>query len=175
MELGVDEYGNEGEVEVRFWNWDYEDPYGLKFAAEDGGTEITDCEKSFKRYICYLNFPRCDAEKNSLIMCRSVCENYMRACQIPSYLHRCGDPVYVYDSGPEEPKQDDTTLEFDVFYRAPFPGAPFRDYREDDSTDPVTVIPTCTPSVKGDATRGYVLSRSILILGTVFATILATV
>ena len=63
MELGVDEYGNEGEVEVRFWNWDYEDPDGIKFAAEDGGTEITDCEKSFRRYICYLNFPRCDAEK----------------------------------------------------------------------------------------------------------------
>ena len=73
-------WGNEGEVEVRFWNWDYEDPDGIKFAAEDGGTEITDCEKSFRRYICYLNFPRCDAEKNSLIMCRSVCENYMRAC-----------------------------------------------------------------------------------------------
>ena len=47
---------HEGEVEVRFWNWDYEDPYGLKFAAEDGGTEITDCEKSFKRYIIQKKF-----------------------------------------------------------------------------------------------------------------------
>jgi hypothetical protein len=149
MELGVTEYGDEGETEVRFWNWDYEDPDGIKFSAQDGGTEITDCEKSFRRYMCYLNFPRCDAEKNSLIMCRSVCENYMRACQIPSYLHRCGDALYMYDSGPEFPKQDPNTLEFDIFFRAPFPGSPFRDYEEDASTDPVTVIPTCTPSVKG--------------------------
>lgn len=166
MELGVNEYGEEGETEVRFWNWDYEDPDGIKFAAQDGGTEITDCEKSFRRYICYLNFPRCDAEKNSLIMCRSVCENYMRACQIPSYLHRCGDAIYMYDSSPEPPTQDENTLEFDIFFRAPFPGSPFRDYEEDDSTDPVTVIPACTPSVKGVAgSRRIVGSGAFAVAG----------
>jgi hypothetical protein len=150
-DLQVDEYGNEGEVVQRFWNGDVEDPNGIKFIAKDGGTEITDCEKSFRRYMCYLNFPRCDDEKNSLIMCRSVCENYMRACQIPQWLHRCGEAKYMYDSAPEKPNQNPETLEFDMYYRAPFPGAPFRDYEEDDSVDPVRVIPRCTPSVKGDS------------------------
>lgn len=149
--LGVNEYGEEGEVVQRFWNGDVEDPNGELFAAEEGGTEVTDCEKAFKNYICYMNFPRCDAEKNSLIMCRSVCENYMNACGIPDWLYRCGEAKYMYDRTPEDPKQDEETLEFDIFYRAKFPGAPFRDYEEDDSTDPVTVIPKCTPSVKGAA------------------------
>ena len=153
-DMQIDEYGNEGEVVQRFWNGDAEDPDGLKFIARKGGTEITDCEKSFRRYMCYLNFPRCDDEKNSLIMCRSVCENYMRACQIPQWLHRCGEAKYMYDSTPEKPNQNPNTLKFDMYYRAPFPGAPFRDYEEDDSVDPVRVIPRCTPSVKGDGGGG---------------------
>jgi hypothetical protein len=146
-DMQVDEYGNEGEVTTRYWNRDEKDPDGIKFRAREGGREITECEKSFKHYMCYLNFPRCDAEKNSLIMCRSVCENYMSACKIPQWLHRCGDAKYMYADAPETPMQNPETLEFDEYLRAPFPGAPFRDYEEDDSVDPANprVIPRCTP------------------------------
>ena len=178
QDLEVDEYGNEGEVTQRFWNGDHGDPDGLKFIAKDGGTEITDCEKSFQNYMCYLNFPRCDDEKNSLIMCRSVCENYMRACKIPQWLHRCGDAKYVYDSSgearfwgsasgkgsAEKPKQNPETLEFDMYYRAPMPGAPFRDYQEDENYkgEGVRVIPRCTPSVKGDGGVRRHLERRVV-------------
>lgn len=160
--MSVDEYGNEGEVVQRFWNGDVEDPDGIKFVARDGGSEITDCEKSFRRYMCYLNFPRCDAEKNSLILCRSVCENYMRACSIPQWLHRCGDAKYMYASEAEKPTQNPSTLNFDMYFRAPFPGSPFRDYEEDTSVDPVRVVPRCTPSVKGASVTLHVGSWQML-------------
>ena len=63
MDEGINELGEEGEVEVRFF-------------------ENDDCIDAFKNYFCWLNFPRCDDEQNSLIMCRSACENLMEACNV---------------------------------------------------------------------------------------------
>lgn len=154
-ELGVDEYGQPGSVPIKFWNGDPEDPNGTKFAADDGGTDLTDCERAYHNYLCYINFPRCDAEENSLILCRSVCENYMNACHQPADLYRCGHLEYLGAHEPEGPQQNTTTGLWSIYYRAKFPGAPFRDYSEDTSTDPVTVHPVCTPSVKGDASRQF--------------------
>lgn len=42
----------------------------------------------------WLNFPRCDDSDNSLGMCRSVCENFMRACKVPTDMWRCYEPRY---------------------------------------------------------------------------------
>ncbi|CAM9115467.1 unnamed protein product, partial [Sphacelaria rigidula] len=58
---GVDEYGNTGSPVPRF-------------------TENKDCQKAYKAYMCYINFPRCDDDGNSLVTCRSACENLMVAC-----------------------------------------------------------------------------------------------
>lgn len=73
-----------------------------------GGREIVprfvenpDCENAFRNYYCWMNFPRCDAEGRSLLLCRSVCENYMKACQLSQDLWRCGDPQYVNGREPE--------------------------------------------------------------------------
>ena len=166
MDLGVDEYGQEGEVIQRFWNGDEIDPDGIKYRARNGGSEVTECEKSFKHYMCYINFPRCDAEKNSLIMCRSICENLMSACNIPQWLHRCGDAKYMYDSFPETPTQNPETLDFDQYYRAPFPGAPFRDYEEEWVDGEYRAVPKCTPSVIGSSRSGHgdVMVVSVVVL-----------
>lgn len=63
QDAGVNELGEEGEVEIRF----FENP---------------DCQNAFKNYFCWLNFPRCDSEDASLILCRSACENLMDACEV---------------------------------------------------------------------------------------------
>lgn len=59
----MDEYGMEAKIKTRF-------------------TGNTDCQNAFKNYMCYLNFPRCDDEERSLILCRTVCENFVKACNV---------------------------------------------------------------------------------------------
>ncbi|GLD92449.1 hypothetical protein PINS_up000982 [Pythium insidiosum] len=82
LDKNTDEWGSKHEIQPRF-------------------IENPDCENAFRNYFCWLNFPRCDAEGRSLLLCRSVCENYMKACQMSSDLWRCGDPKYVNGRSPE--------------------------------------------------------------------------
>lgn len=82
LDKGTDEWGGRSAITPRF-------------------VENLDCENAFRSYFCWLNFPRCDAEGRSLLLCRSVCENYMKACQLPSDLWRCGDPAFVNGREPE--------------------------------------------------------------------------
>lgn len=60
---GVNEHGHNVEIKERF----------------DGNS---DCQNSYKNYMCYLNFPRCDQEGRSLIMCRTTCKNYFKSCKV---------------------------------------------------------------------------------------------
>ena len=147
-ELEVNEVGEEGEVKRRFWNGDTEDPRATKFKARRGGSPLTDCETAYIGFMCYLNFPRCNEERQSLILCRSVCENYMIACGYDKDLWRCGDVSYLGAEKPEVPTQDEDSGVYNVTVRAPFTGAPFRD-NEFDRSDPDTPvpIPICTPSI----------------------------
>merc|ERR1712100_783291 len=62
-----------------------------------------------KRYMCYMNFPRCDDEGKSLILCRSVCENYAHACGISKDLNRCGPNEFYGAEKPEQPELDPET------------------------------------------------------------------
>merc|ERR1711871_1119241 len=139
-DLGVNEFGIEGEVAQRFWNGDEEDPRGLL-----EGNTVSDCELAFKNYMCFMNFPRCDEEKKSLILCRSVCENFFRACKYPFDLWRCGPSIYQNAYEPEIPTLNEETGEYNVFWREFFPGQPFRDNEFDDLTDDPIVV--CTPSL----------------------------
>jgi hypothetical protein len=81
---------------------DNTDEWGAPREIQPRFIENPDCENAFKNYFCWLNFPRCDAEGRSLLLCRSVCENYMTACQLGGDLWRCGDPKYVNGRAPEK-------------------------------------------------------------------------
>ena len=102
----------------------------LKFALNKGGQDLSNCEYAYKRYMCYMNFPRCDDEGKSLILCRSVCENYANACGISKDLNRCGPNEFYGAEEPEIPELDPETKEESLFIRGMWPGWPFRDYQE---------------------------------------------
>ena len=59
----------------------------------------TDCINAYKAFYCWSNFPRCNSEGMSLIMCRSVCENFYKACKYAEDLHRCGPSEYHNGKG----------------------------------------------------------------------------
>jgi len=143
QDAGVTETGEPGEVTVRF----FENP---------------DCENAYRNFFCWLNFPRCDDEDNSLILCRSVCENFFDACEYDSELWRCGDPIFY---GGAEAEVDDV-LDDDglpIYWRTMLPGQPFRDNEVDEEDNPIVV---CTPSIKNAApaavhARGGGLARLV--------------
>jgi hypothetical protein len=172
QEYGVNEYGDSQKVGRRFWNGNYDDPDGLKFFENKGGQDLSNCEYAYKRYMCYLNFPRCDDEGKSLILCRSVCENYANACGIPKDLNRCGPNEWMGADKPEIPELNPETKENTLFIRGIWPGWPFRDYMElgwqnDEqgnyvmSFEPVV---RCTPSIKGAAPTSHVHKVTMFLL-----------
>ena len=166
IELDQDEYGNPlengGDVVVRFFNGDYEDENATEFLKDKGqGTDLTDCEKAYRRFMCYINFPRCDAEGKSLIMCRSVCENYFRACGYNEDMWRCGDYALLGAKEAEVPVQNKTTGQYDVYYNGMFPGLPYRDIEWEEAPDHErgrVPLPVCTPSIDGGAVHSSSLN-----------------
>lgn len=115
-----------------------------------------DCIQAYRNFLCWMNFPRCDAQGNSLELCSSVCFNYFRACNYPANMVRCYDPVN-YGAPLDEVTQQrlDGTLVINsatglpILYNAPYPGHPFR---------PNLLVggreqPVCTPALTGGATR----------------------
>jgi len=122
-----------------------------------------DCEDAFKAYMCYINFPRCDDDGNSLIMCRSACENLMTACKYEKDLWRCGESHWFNAEKPEKPAAGGEYL------RDFYPGQPFRDYGG-------KVSPLCTPSVKGAASRAAAppVSQSLVLVVGSMAALLAS-
>ncbi|KAA0177062.1 hypothetical protein FNF27_01392 [Cafeteria roenbergensis] len=130
--LGENEHGIPGEVVERFF-------------------ENEDCIDAYKNFLCWLNFPRCDEEGRSLILCGSVCENLFRSCRYSEDLWRCYEPSFYGGKAPEEDKDVDKDG-LPVYWRAPFPGQPFRANSFDENGDPIAV---CTPSIlNGAATAG---------------------
>ena len=164
------EFRAEGRPFNRFWNNDKEDPDGITYRLTQGqeGTDITDCEKSFREYMCYMNFPRCDDEDKTLIMCRSACENLMRACHYQEDMQRCGPSEWVNGvKGPEIPELDEDTGKYDVRIRGFFPGQPFRDYEEEceetiNGKECVATV-VCTPSLVNAAVEKYCSWRKVWI------------
>ncbi|OQR81781.1 hypothetical protein THRCLA_12401, partial [Thraustotheca clavata] len=120
-----DEWGNYGEIVPRF-------------------TENRDCQDAYRNYICWLNFPRCDDAGVSLVMCRSVCENYFKACMQHKDLWRCGDPEFVNGYSPEISTYANNLGELQ-YYRYPYPGSPFRTNQF--SSDGTQALAVCTPSI----------------------------
>lgn len=167
-ESGMNEHGENIPVTRRFWNGNWNDPDGTYFAENRGGSDLSACEYAYKRYMCYMNFPRCDDEGKSLILCRSVCENYAHACGISKDLNRCGPNEFYGAEEPEQPELDPETKEMSLFIRGKYPGWPFRDYQEMGwqpnengnllySYEPVI---RCTPSVMG-AASAFEIHRAV--------------
>jgi hypothetical protein len=111
-------------------------------------TDNADCQAAYKNFLCFMNFPRCDEAGQSLILCRSVCLNFFRACKYASFLNRCYNPEYY---GAQEPEPEDLTdaLGLPIYMRAHLPGQPFRDMLVDEESEEVLVV--CTPSIQGGA------------------------
>lgn len=60
------------------YNYYYND-VEARFGARHGA----DCMDAYRNFMCWLNFPRCDVSGQSMMLCRSVCENFFRACKYP--------------------------------------------------------------------------------------------
>lgn len=105
-----------------------------------------DCLNAYKNMFCWINFPRCDEEDHTLMMCRSACENLHKSCGYDKDMYRCGDPEYLYGYTGERPFGE-TELGKEIYFRYPYPGAPFRDNQFADG-EPVV---SCTPSLRNAA------------------------
>ncbi|CEG41221.1 Frizzled domain [Plasmopara halstedii] len=125
-------------------------------------TGNSDCENSLRNYFCWLNFPRCDTEGRSLLLCRSVCENFMTSCQYSKDLWRCGDPEYI--NGRSAEISTEWVDQKQVYYRAPYPGSPFKDNAFDPNTDKPLIV--CTPSLENSAQSDCLFVSRVAILIT---------
>ena len=171
-ENGMNEHGDNNPITRMFWNGNYDDPDGLKFAQNKGGQDLSNCEYAYKRYMCYMNFPRCDDEGKSLILCRSVCENYANACGISKDLNRCGPNEFYGAEEPEISELYPETKEESLFIRGMWPGWPFRDYQEmglqpDENGNLIMSfepIIRCTPSIQGVASAYEVHAVTLILL-----------
>lgn len=139
---GVDERGIAGNVVQRFYGGsearDNEDPWYV----------MNDCAKAYRNLFCWTNFPRCNGEDKSMILCKSVCENYFKSCGYSKDMERCGESQYFNGYEPEKATADKDGL-FTVYSRSFFPGQPFRENMfEEDGETPIAI---CTPSIKNSA------------------------
>jgi len=74
------------------------DEYGVLDTNDGGATALRftkgkvnqACEDAFSRYMCSINFPRCDENQESLRTCESTCINMFYTCGMSSDLYRCG-------------------------------------------------------------------------------------
>lgn len=98
------------------------------------------CQTAFTRYMCYMNFPRCDATGASLLMCQSVCENFFTACNFPKSMWRCGPLKYNGLSAPETSASIDQNG-IPIYKTSFWPGLPFGD----------NAVAGCTPGIPGGA------------------------
>lgn len=132
-------------------------------------TENSDCVNAYRNYFCWINFPRCDAEGRSLLLCRSVCENFFTACGYARDLWRCGEPKYVDGYEPEvsEEMRDNELM----YFRAPFPGSPLRTNEfVPETTTPLIV---CTPSLENGVSLMTPILRNKSFVGMLLLSLLS--
>lgn len=116
-----------------------------------------DCAAAYKNFLCYMNFPRCDDTGGSLAICRTVCQNYFRACKIIEDLQRCDNPEYY---GAKYQEADDVldNAGVSIYSRYFFPGMPFVDIKYERKPQFIEgtlgqaltpLLTVCTPSIPG--------------------------
>lgn len=125
-------------------------------------TDNSECADSYRNYMCYMAFPRCDEAGRSLLMCQSACINMMRACKYPKDMWRCYYPQY-YGGEYAEGTQGDQVLNSDgepIYYRALNPGVPFMPNKFFDG-EPLAI---CTPALADDALGSSDLAKHGLLM-----------
>ena len=105
------------------------------------------CQKAFRAYFCYLNFPRCywddrTDEMKSVPLCRSACKNFFKACNYDKSLWRCGRSEWMNGNEPED------FAAYGRYMRDFFPGQPFRNSYK--SRGYRNIHGRCTPGVPDD-------------------------
>jgi hypothetical protein len=106
-----------------------------------------DCEAALSRYMCWVNFPRCDEFDESLPMCVSACENFIRVCGYSASYQMCG--IMEADIGWERHVHlngNETPITSDYF-----PGQPFKKNEFFPNSDVPKAV--CTPSIKGASSK----------------------
>lgn len=149
-------------VDPTLFDYYYNVPPTSRFTSVTG----SDCIEAYRRFFCYLNFPRCDGGGRSMLMCRSVCENFFTACGYPKILWRCYEPMYYGAKTPEGLNNDQS---FDpegaaIFLRAPFPGLPFQDndfVRDSEGRYTTVSLPVCTPGIDGGAAAQRIAAAAL--------------
>jgi len=118
-------------------------PIVQRFSNRRTEQQEKDCFNSYHAFNCHANFPRCNAEGNSLMLCRSVCENYMKACGYDYDMQRCYAERFHNSRTPEGDDIDIDKDGYPDYLRAFFPGHPFRDNKiNEDETESLV----CTPA-----------------------------
>jgi hypothetical protein len=111
-------------------------------------TNHRDCATSFKNLFCWMNFPRCDLEKDlTLPMCESACHNFFKACAYKPDLKRCGKTEYFNGHYPEKPSGVDSDGN-PIYLRDYFPGQPWVTNKFSQGGHELAV---CTPAIDGAA------------------------
>lgn len=150
-----------GAVPVDLQPWEGGGPgTALRFSAN------LDCETAYRNFLCYMNFPRCDAQDESMMLCRSVCINYFRACRYATDMIRCFAVENQGGATPESTTTIDPETGLPILSRAPYPGQPFRDNVFANGVEQ----PVCTPAGGAGAT---VLASWAAALSVVAITVLA--
>jgi hypothetical protein len=121
------------------------------------------CKAAFKNFLCYMNFPRCDATGTSLMLCQSVCENFYKACNYPKDFWRCYN--YAYYGGQEaEPSTLISTSGEPIFLRSMLPGLPFTPNMAALDGSPAEV---CTPALASGAEASAAVAAGAVALAAV--------
>jgi len=137
----TDEYGDPGRIKRRF-------------------SKRPDCQKAYKSLFCYINFPRCDPDRDiTLPTCKSACENFFKSCVYGHDLWRCGQSKYFNGYFPEVPVAD--ALGNLTYLRDYFPGQPFRKNKYNRKGKE---IPICTPAVTGSAYSVHMMMSTMMVL-----------
>lgn len=78
----TNEWGNPGEVVPRFF-------------------KQPDCKQAYVKYMCWINFPKCDNDLESVRTCESSCINFFKTCGYDKNLWRCGPSKWFNGYYPE--------------------------------------------------------------------------
>ena len=162
------------------------DPVPLESAWEGGMLEPSqfhfaqndECAAAYRNFICFMNFPRCDAKGESLLLCRSVCENFFRSCRIADFLNRCYDHPEFYGASDKEADTNVDTNGLPIYSRYFLPGMPFRDIKYA-VTPPLfggaltELSVVCTPSLPGGAAAAAPAAAAALLAVAAVVALLA--
>ena len=108
---------------------------------------------AYKRYFCWVNFPRCDEFEETLPMCQSVCENFFRVCGYDDDLWMCQNNMIDDGDDMEAERKLNRSKSSNGDKSLYFPGEPFKKNEYEKQKGKNVPKDICTPSIKGNASQ----------------------